>query len=143
MTYQTHSSTETEEVGKALASSLLARGITSMFIALYGDLGVGKTAFTRGFCAELGIARVKSPTYTVVNEYRGEGVAVYHFDLYRLAGSEDLQGIGFDEYLDGDGFKLCEWSERLFEELPADYVKVTISRGEAQEQRIIQIEEHF
>ena len=76
MTYLTHSPTETEAVGNALAQELLKNGQGDTQILLYGDLGVGKTAFTRGFCSALGIARVKSPTYTVVNEYRGKDAAV-------------------------------------------------------------------
>ena len=143
MTYMTHSPAETESVGEALALSLIDKNKTDLPILLYGDLGVGKTAFTRGFCRPLGILRVKSPTYTVVNEYQGASHKVYHFDLYRLSGIEDIAGIGYDDYLSLPGFKICEWSERLEQDLPEAYVTVKLERTEEEGVRLVTLTEHF
>ena len=143
MTYLTHSPTETEAVGNALAQELLKNGQGDTQILLYGDLGVGKTAFTRGFCSALGIARVKSPTYTVVNEYRGKDAAVFHFDLYRLDGPEDLESIGYEDYLAQPGFKIFEWSERFLSHLPSSFVKVTIERTEHEGERRVLVETYL
>ena len=90
--FSSASAEDTEKIGKALAEELLHSGKKSVFIALFGDLGVGKTAFTRGFTSAICDARVKSPTYTVVNEYRGGAVPVFHFDMYRIDGDDDLYG---------------------------------------------------
>ena len=143
MTYLTHSPAETEAVGKALAQELIDKNRTDTQILLYGDLGVGKTAFTRGFCSALGIARVKSPTYTVVNEYRGDGTGVFHFDLYRLESPDELESIGYEDYLALPGFKIFEWSERFLDALPSSFVKVTISRTENEGERNITVENYL
>jgi tRNA threonylcarbamoyladenosine biosynthesis protein TsaE len=140
MTYEVYSTEETEEVGRGLAQSLVKSDKQRAFIALYGEMGVGKTAFVRGFCSYLGINSVKSPTYTVVNEYRGAR-NVFHFDLYRIDGADDLVSVGYDDYLMRDGFVLTEWSERIPEEIPSDAVRVTLSRSENSEnERRIEIE---
>ena len=140
MTYEVYSTEETEEVGRGLAQSLVKSDKRRAFIALYGEMGVGKTAFVRGFCSYLGINSVKSPTYTVVNEYRGAR-NVFHFDLYRIDGADDLVSVGYDDYLMRDGFVLTEWSERIPEEIPSDAVRVTLSRSENNEnERRIEIE---
>ncbi|HBJ19304.1 MAG TPA: tRNA (adenosine(37)-N6)-threonylcarbamoyltransferase complex ATPase subunit type 1 TsaE, partial [Clostridiales bacterium] len=89
---------------------------------------VGKTAFARGFCRALGIFSVKSPTYTVVNEYAGGKLPVFHFDMYRLADEDDLLSVGYEEYLARDGYLLAEWSERAGDMLPPDRITVTICR---------------
>ena len=143
MTYITHSPAETEAVGKELALSLLEKKQTNMEILLYGDLGVGKTAFTRGFCSAFGFSRVKSPTYTVVNEYPTKDATVFHFDLYRLGGPEDLDGIGYEDYLAMPGIKILEWSERLQDQRPERYIEVRISHTEQTDEREIQIISHF
>ena len=127
MTFRTHSASETEAIGAQLASLLEEDGRKNAFVALFGDMGVGKTIFCRGFCAHFGILRVKSPTYTLVNEYRSETDTVYHFDLCRLEDADELAGIGFDEYLSEKAFKICEWSERLHS-LPQGAITVHISR---------------
>ena len=119
---------ETEQIGRALAEELLQSGKKSAFIALYGDLGVGKTAFTRGFVSAIcPAARVKSPTYTVVNEYRGGILPVFHFDMYRIDGEDDLYSTGFYDYLDS-GYLLSEWSENIPFALPEHYLRVTIEK---------------
>lgn len=134
------SAEETEAVGAALAKSLLQSGKKHAFIALYGDLGVGKTAFTRGFTAEVvPTARVKSPTYTIVNEYRGGAVPVFHFDMYRIDGDDDLYSTGFYDYIEG-GYLLTEWSENIPFALPKERINVTIEKTDGGDGRRITIE---
>lgn len=128
MKYRVKSDIETEKVGEALAKELSLRGIKRAFIAMRGEMGVGKTVFTRGFASYFGIRTVKSPTYTIVNEYRSEGVRIFHFDLYRITDGDDLYSIGFDDYVSSDGYCIAEWSERIEEELPEDTIFVEISR---------------
>lgn len=139
MTLKTTDTKETEDVGAALARRLQSEKIPHPFIALFGGMGVGKTAFCRGFCRELGILRVKSPTYTIVNEYRGGVCPVFHFDLYRLSGEDELDGIGYTEYLSRDGMILCEWPERAEGALPDDCIRVSIDRTENDGERTIVI----
>ncbi len=139
--YFTSSPEQTEAVGASLASALLARGETRVFLALCGEMGVGKTAFTRGFVSALCKAPVRSPTYTVVNEYRGGVLPIFHFDLYRLQDEEDLISIGYYDYLDRDGFCLCEWSEKIPECLPERYLQVTLLRRGFGDEREIRVEE--
>lgn len=139
MTWKTTDTKETEEVGATLARRLQSEHFPHPFVALFGDMGVGKTAFCRGFCRELGILRVKSPTYTIVNEYKGGVCPVYHFDLYRLSGEDELDGIGYTEYLSRPGMILCEWPERAEDALPADCVRVYLSRTENDGERTIEI----
>lgn len=128
-TFASGSPTETESVGRALAEALRADADLPRFVALYGDLGVGKTAFTRGFvsvlCPE---ARVKSPTFALVNEYRGKGQTVFHFDMYRVESEDELESIGFYDYLDRPGFCLVEWSENIPYALPDRYLRVEIGK---------------
>ncbi|MBQ8174954.1 MAG: tRNA (adenosine(37)-N6)-threonylcarbamoyltransferase complex ATPase subunit type 1 TsaE [Clostridia bacterium] len=129
---------DTEAAGEALARELLAAGTRRACIALRGEMGVGKTAFVRGFSRALGISGVRSPTYTVVNEYRGDPVPVFHFDLYRIADEDELYAIGFDDYLARDGYILCEWSENGGDMLPAERIVVDIARTLSNEnERII------
>ena len=137
MTYTTASAAETEAVGRDLAARLCAAGKTAAFIALYGDLGVGKTAFVRGFVSACAAdARVKSPTYTIVNEYRGGSVPVFHFDVYRIEGEDDLYSTGYYDYLDR-GYLLCEWSEKIPFALPEDRITVSIEKTDAADGRRI------
>lgn len=125
------SAADTENAGRELAVKLCSeRAGKKWFICLFGDLGAGKTAFVRGFASEVSPgSRVKSPSYTVVNEYRMGDIPLFHFDLYRLEDSEDsLFGIGFDDYLSG-GHCIIEWSEYLPENLrPDDAVTVKIEK---------------
>ena len=135
--YLTSSPAETEAIGEKLAAALSARSFA--FVALYGELGAGKTAFVRGFCRYFGIDRVKSPTYTVVNEYRGS-VSVFHMDLYRLTDEDDLLSVGYDDYLGRRGYLLCEWSERIPGAIPDDAIRVTVSREGGETGRRITVE---
>ena len=136
--YVTHTPEETERVGAELAQACCADG--PCFIALYGDLGAGKTAFVRGFASVLAPnAKVKSPTYTVVNSYRGNAHPVYHFDFYRITDDDELYSIGFYDYL-SNGFCLSEWSENIEFALPEEYLKAEIYRtGNADNERSIKI----
>ena len=127
MTFISHNAAETEAVGRDLARTLEESGRDRAFIAFRGEMGVGKTAFTRGFASHFGITGVKSPTYTIVNEYAGR-VRIFHFDMYRIEDSSDLASIGYDDYVRARGYCIAEWSENVEEELPEDTVTVTISR---------------
>ena len=125
MDYLTHNEIETEALGETLARRLGPGDV----VAYRGDLGAGKTAFTRGLAQGLGCrARVTSPTFTIVNEYAGGRLPLFHFDLYRLEGAGDLFDIGWDDYLDRGGVCAVEWSERAEEALPPETVRVTLRR---------------
>ena len=114
MEFITHSPEETEAVGAALAKILPAGAV----IAYEGDLGAGKTAFTRGLARGLGYAEpVTSPTYTIVNEYLGGRLPLFHFDMYRLASADDLWDIGWEDYLERLGVCAVEWSENITDAL--------------------------
>lgn len=125
--YEVHSPEETETVGRALAKALDDAKIKRAFIALFGEMGVGKTAFTRGFASYFGITAVKSPTYTVLNEYHGKA-PIHHFDFYRITDGDDLYSIGFDDLVEAPGYCIGEWSENIIDFLPDDTVCVRISR---------------
>ena len=140
MVYKISSPEQTEALGRTLALTLRDANIKRAFITLEGEMGVGKTVFCRGFASAFGIASVKSPTYTVVNEYRSNtGIRIFHFDLYRIDGADDLESIGFDDYVRADGYSIAEWASRVPDEIPADAIAVTISRGEGESDRIVEI----
>lgn len=121
---------ETESVGEALANTLLENPSLPRFVALFGDLGVGKTAFVRGFTKPVApSARVKSPTFALVNEYKGASLSVFHFDMYRIESEDDLYSIGFYDYADRDGVCLTEWSENIEYALPETYIRVEITKN--------------
>ena len=129
LTINTTSTSETELFGVEVAKNILGDPSLPRFIALYGDLGVGKTAFVRGFTSALApSARVKSPTFALVNEYRGNPLSVFHFDMYRIADEDDLYSIGFYDYRDRGGVILVEWSENIPYALPEEYLSVTIEK---------------
>ena len=128
MIYRVSSDVETEAIGKKLAETLTKLNIKRAYIAMRGEMGVGKTVFTRGFVSHFGRANVKSPTYTIVNEYKAGGKNIYHFDLYRIADGDDLESIGYHEYVESDAYSIVEWSERVPEYIPSDAITVTISR---------------
>ena len=114
MEYITHSPEETEAIGEKLAKNLAPGTV----LAFRGDLGAGKTAFTRGLGRGLGCTeRVTSPTYTIVNEYTSGRLPLFHFDMYRLRSSEDLFDIGWEDYLERGGVCAVEWSENVADAL--------------------------
>jgi len=124
---------ETELVGAELAKYVLKNGFD--YVAMYGDLGAGKTAFTRGFASVIAPdADVCSPTYTIVNEYEGR-VPLYHFDMYRIEDEDSLESIGFYDYL-GRGIIITEWSENVPYALPDRYIKVEIQKLGENERKI-------
>ena len=125
--YITSSVEETERIGAMLAQALTDGGVKHAFIAMRGEMGVGKTAFVRGFCSVLGVGGVKSPTYTMVNEYRGKS-RVYHFDMYRIESVDDLISIGYDDYVLSDGYCIAEWCENIEDEIPEGAIGVSIER---------------
>ena len=131
----TNSAQETEQLGERLAKQLTGNET----IALFGGLGMGKTAFTRGLCRGLGTGEVvSSPTFALVNEYTGR-CPVYHFDMYRVTTWDDLYSTGFFDY-QGNGVMVIEWSENIEGALPDDAIRVTIERGEHDDQRVFTIE---
>ena len=122
MRFLTHSASQTERVGSGLAAQLRAGDV----IAFYGGLGAGKTAFTRGLAAGLGVTdAVTSPTYTIVNEYLSGRLPLFHFDMYRLSSSEELFDIGWEDYLARGGGCAVEWSENV-EDALTGAIRVTI-----------------
>ena len=139
MTFYTNSPAETEAVGAALGRVLLPGTV----LAYRGDLGAGKTAFTRGLAKGLGCTDlVTSPTYTIVNEYVSGRIPLFHFDMYRLASSDDLWDIGWEDYLERGGVCAVEWSENVedalegaisvtIEKLGEDARRITIEGGES------------
>lgn len=132
-----HSVDETEKIAFELASKLYQ--LDPLFVALYGDLGAGKTAFVRGFVEKFSPgSRVKSPTYTIVNEYRKGERPVFHFDLYRIEDSDELLGFGFDEYVQ-NGICITEWSENIPDEIPENAVRVRILKS-GETERTIEID---
>ena len=137
MEYLSHNVNETEALGQQLAQHLKKGDI----LAYYGDLGAGKTAFTRGLARGLGCTgRVTSPTFNIVNEYAGN-IPLFHFDMYRLGSSDELYDIGWEDYLARGGVCAVEWSEIVEDALPAGTVTVTIRRCPDEEDwRLITVE---
>ena len=124
MQITTHSADETQALGQKLASRLAPGDV----IAYFGDLGAGKTAFTRGLAQGLGITYpVTSPTYTIVNEYLSGRIPLFHFDMYRLSSSDELFDIGWEDYLSRGGVCAVEWSENV-EDALQDAIRVTIEK---------------
>ena len=138
MEFLVNSEKMTEQLGTLMAQRLQPGDV----IAYYGDLGAGKTAFTRGLAAGLGIRdRVTSPTYTIVNEYLSGRLPLFHFDMYRLGSADELFDIGWEDYLDRGGVCAVEWSEQVADAMPEDTVYVTITRrAEDERWRTITIE---
>ena len=136
MKFITNSEEETEALGARLAVKLEPGAV----IAFTGDLGAGKTAFTRGLARGLGIPdRVTSPTFTIVNEYEGGRLPLFHFDMYRLGSADELFDIGWEDYLVRGGVCAVEWSENVSDALE-EAISVEIRRGASENQRIIDIE---
>ncbi len=132
MEYITHGPEETEALGEKLAQKLSPGDV----IAYYGDLGAGKTAFTRGLARGLGITEpVTSPTYTIVNEYLTGRMPLFHFDMYRLGSADELFDIGWEDYLERGGICAVEWSENV-EEALGNALRITICRIGDQQRKI-------
>ncbi len=127
----TSDTTETEALGARLAQAICKDPTLPRFVALYGDLGVGKTAFVRGFASVVAPgAAVRSPTFALVNEYRAKPLSLFHFDMYRIEDEDDLYSIGFYDYLDRAGICVVEWSERIPYALPEEYLRVVIEKND-------------
>ena len=136
MTYLSHNEKDTEALGERLARSLPAG---SQVIAMYGELGAGKTAFIRGLGRGLGVTElINSPTFTIVNEFQGER-ELYHFDMYRLSSADELFDIGWDDYLARGGVCAVEWSENVREAFDGSEIVVTV-RKTGEESREIEIQ---
>mgnify|MGYP000162832583 CR=1 FL=1 len=130
MEFITNSPEETEKIGAAIGKIIPAGTV----LAYRGDLGAGKTAFTRGLARGLGFTEaVTSPTYTIVNEYLGGRLPLFHFDMYRLGSSDELFDIGWEDYLARGGVCAVEWSERVSDALPEDTIFVDIARTDEHE----------
>ena len=138
MTFVSNCTEDTVNIGLRLGKSISSGGV----IAFYGDLGAGKTHFVSGLAKGLGyIGETYSPTFSLINEYIGGRVPLYHFDMYRVTGWEDLYSTGFFDYLDTGGLLAVEWSENIPESVPRDAISVTIEKtGENFECRKIKIE---
>lgn len=134
MVIYTKSEEETETAGELFAKSLSDGTV----VALYGDLGAGKTAFVRGMARGMGISsRVSSPTFTIVNEYLGSR-NLFHFDMYRLQSSDELFDIGWEDYLTRGGICAVEWSENVSDAFDGNEISVRIEK-QSEEERIIEI----
>lgn len=128
MVYETFSPEETYEIGRRMGSE--AR--PGLVITLDGDLGAGKTLFTKGFAEGLGITEpVSSPTFTILQEYEGGRMPLYHFDVYRIGDPAEMEEVGFDDYIYGDGATLIEWSELIEELIPEGAVRIVMERDAA------------
>lgn len=133
-----HNREATMAVGKKMAPFLQAGDV----IVLNGDLGAGKTTFTKGLAAGLGISDViKSPTFTIIREYQSGRLPLYHMDIYRLesGGAEDL---GLEEYFDGDGISVVEWAEFIEDELPTEFLAINFKRTDDEQTRELSFEPH-
>ena len=137
MEFHTRCEAETEALGARLAAVLSPGAV----VAYRGGLGMGKTAFTRGLARGLGYkGRVTSPTFTIVNEYEGGRLPLFHFDMYRLGSSEELYEIGWEDYLARGGVCAVEWSEIVADALEEDCIRVDIRQGDTENQRKITVE---
>ena len=128
MIFTSKSAKDTQDIGYELAKKLYTGGNKSAVIAMRGEMGVGKTAFTLGFASFFEIRGVKSPTYAVMNQYSNKDVKIYHFDMYRIGDEDELYSIGYDDYIDAEGYKIIEWSENIDYALPSDAIYVKIDR---------------
>lgn len=135
--FTTENVNQTEALGARLGSVVPAGEV----VALFGELGAGKTAFVRGVASGMGIsADVSSPTFAIVNEYRAGDKILYHFDMYRVISWESLYSTGFFDYLDSGAVLIIEWSENIESVLPENCLKVTITKTDDTNQRIIEMQ---
>ena len=134
--FEIKNESETAKLAEELAAELKPGDL----VALYGDLGTGKTTFSKAAIRALGVSdTVTSPTFTIVKEYRGR-LPVYHFDVYRVHSEEDLFEIGYEEYFYGDGLCVVEWADKIEELLPEDTKIIRLSYGGAEEERLAEDE---
>lgn len=123
--YETHSMEETRELGRQMGTEAGPGDV----LTLSGDLGVGKTVFTKGFALGIGVTEaVSSPTFTIVQEYHSGRLPLYHFDVYRIGDLEEMDEVGFDDYVYGDGVSLIEWAELIEEILPEKRTRILIEK---------------
>lgn len=123
--FETYSAEETKELGRRISLEAKEGDV----FCLNGDLGTGKTVFTKGFAEGMGITEpISSPTFTIVQEYHSGRMPFYHFDVYRIADPEEMYEIGFDEYLFGGGVCLIEWAELIKEIIPKNSIKLSIEK---------------
>ncbi len=134
--FTTRSAQETAHLGEIFAKDCRQGDV----IAFFGGMGMGKTTFMKGLVKGLGIsADVTSPTFSLVNEYRGAEKVLYHFDMYRINTWEDLYSTGFFDYLDTDAVLACEWSENIENALPEGCIYIRFSQGKNETERVIEI----
>ncbi len=132
--FMSESEQETKEFAKKLAFQL-GKG---SFLAVYGDLGAGKTAFVKGIAEGLQVSEdIVSPTFTILRAYESGHLPLYHFDVYRIADEEELYEIGFEEYAEGDGVCVCEWANLIPDALPPERLDVTIERRGDSRRKIV------
>ena len=128
----THSAAETERLGERVAGVLRGGEV----LALFGPMGMGKTAFTRGLARGLGVrGEVSSPTFALIHEHAGK-IPLYHFDMFRVTSWDDLYSTGFFDYLETGGVLVIEWSENIEGALPEDAVRISVSRGASEDERV-------
>ena len=140
MIFTSKSAQDTQKIGYELAKKLYTGGNKRAIIAMKGEMGVGKTAFTLGFASFFEIKGVKSPTYAVMNQYSSKDIKIFHFDMYRITDEDELYSIGYDDYIDADGYKIIEWSENIEYALANDAITVKIDRVRDDESaRVIEI----
>lgn len=133
MEYISKSVTDTEKIAEEIAKNVKSGDS----VALFGGLGMGKTAFTRGFAKGLGFTgEVSSPTFAIINEYRGGKLHIYHFDMYRIESFDDLYSTNYFEYLDMGGVVITEWSENIENALPEEYIRIEFERLSDNERKI-------
>lgn len=135
--FESHNEQDTVNLGRRLGEKLKKGDV----VAYFGPMGMGKTAFTHGLAEGMGIdsKAVSSPTFALVHEYKGRENTLYHFDMYRISGWDDLYSTGYFDYLDMGGILAVEWSENIENALPEDCIKIYFSQGEKEKDRIIEI----
>lgn len=130
MIYETYNEEKTKKIGYELGRNAQAGDI----YCLKGELGTGKTVFTKGFAEGLGITEhITSPTFTIVNEYKEGRLPLYHFDVYRIGDCDEMYDIGYEEYIDGDGVCLIEWAELIEDIIPKNARWIIIEKDLAKE----------
>lgn len=130
---------EVEELGLVLANRLGPGSV----VALSGELGTGKTTFTKAIAKGLGITDlITSPTFTIIHEYKGGRLPLYHFDVYRIDEEEQFHNLGYEEYFYGDGVCVIEWADKIEEYLPVGAMRIRISYGGEEDERIFIFDEH-